>query len=49
MYLHKELHAVHALKNLLCFRPGTAEVHVDFAAPSALSACSHPGPSSVKC
>lgn len=49
MYLHKELHAVHALKNLLRFRPGTAEVHVDFAAPSALSACSHPGPSSVKC
>lgn len=43
MYVHKEL------KNLLWFRPVTTEVHVDFAAPSAFSAYSHPGPGSAKC
>lgn len=47
MYLHTELYAVHPLKSLLRFRPVTAEVQVDFAAPSALSACSHPRPGSV--
>lgn len=49
MYLHKELCSVHPPKALLWFSPIRAEVHVNFAAPPALSACSHPGPTSVKC
>lgn len=49
MYLHKELYSVHPPKALLWFRPVRAEVHVNFATPRAFSACSHPGPSSVKC
>lgn len=48
MCLHKELHAVRPRKNLQWFRPVTAEVRLDFAAPSALSACSHPSPGWVK-
>lgn len=46
MYLHKELHAVRPLKNILWFRPVTAEAYLDFAVPFA---CSNPGPGSVKC
>lgn len=47
MYLHKEQHTVRPRKKLW-FLPVTAELHVYFGAPPALSACSHPGPSSAK-
>lgn len=47
MYLHKEQHTVRPRKKLW-FMPVTAELHVYFGAPPALSACSHPGPSSAK-